>query len=979
MDSILGLGVAFLGLLAVSQVIMLTIVASRLVKMPLWAPLVLPIQRDTVKDALPVLDTARAELERNGFRYIHTRRVRSLVSIAGMPSSFCDVYHHGGDDIHAEVYLATPPTPSRICDIYLGNSFLDGTALLTVNNLAHSLMPYPRNVTVADGNAADLAGHAAVHLKARASFVAARTEASDALAVAQKMAEQLLPRMEQEKLVYRRGERHGHAVYGFGFWAAVKTAWRMRRAAMQMKKETNPATADAPQPLQDLGTARLVAERLGFVRTLCTLRGLRAPRWFKRSVLVFSAVAFLALGSWLWGPAVALVIAAVILVHEAGHWVAMKLARFRDVQVFFVPGLGGATSGEKHEAAPMTHLIVYLAGPVPGLLMGLGAFAWVALGPDHSSAAWHPLLLITVVATFFINAFNMLPVLPLDGGRVVELLLVGRLPWLRFIFAVGSGGLLLAAGLSTGDNVLGAIGIAMLIGAQQHYRVAKASALLLRQSMQTPGAGAQFSVIAKQLFDFLAQPTFQKWNYQTKLTVGLALLPRFLGRVPSWKEAGLGMAVYILCALLPLAGLAGLAVMAPTAVMGALGQGLGSAHRNVGPAKPHTQAEQASPPSMVDLAEQQKAHRAQRNATLAAAQGQAERQIALKEAINDADEAGDRDDALRLARLLDAETRTLGPLDRARVDAAVALVTALYGSNNTAAASTEIASLQLEAEGILRQRLAAKMDREDLILLAQILEQRTPHTDKAAMLAMRQEIVALFVANLEPSDKRLAYARRNLARTLDRVGEQDAAERALRLAAADTALTSDAQMDRQAIQDDLAWMLLAHHKLDEAAQLAQSQAAATQGAEHARAHSQRNAHMVLSMVARLNGDWEGVSRHATAVRNMAAAETPQMGNWFLNLALTRMAPPIVDRRATLLLIDSERKLGHTAAADKLLAEFRKSAGAFETASQTKNICKMHVTDTLWRRELQQTLLDIEQRELQCVVAEGTLIDVGQFD
>ncbi len=42
--------------------------------------------------------------------------------------------------------------------------------------------------------------------------------------------------------------------------------------------------------------------------------------------------------------------------------------------------MGAATSGEKHDADPLTHLAVYLAGPVPGLLLAMGAFCWLVLG-----------------------------------------------------------------------------------------------------------------------------------------------------------------------------------------------------------------------------------------------------------------------------------------------------------------------------------------------------------------------------------------------------------------------------------------------------------------------------------------------------------------------------------------------------------------------------------------------------------------------
>lgn len=977
MGSILGLAVALAGLMVAGQVILWMIVVSRLVKMPMRSPMVLPIQRSLVEDVLPVLDTVRPQLEQNGFQYMHSRRARSLIAVVGVPTNYCDVYYHSGQDIHAEVYLATPPTPHQLCDIYLVNTYVDGSALLTVNNLLHALTPYPSNVRIVDGRDADLAGQVATHLKAREAITVARTDPSDALAIAKTMAEQLLPRMEQERLVYRRGHRGAEVIYGFRFLAAVRYALRVRWATMQSKKKAK-LPKGTPAPVPDFGTARLVAERIAFARTLCTLRGLRAPRWFKRTVFAFSALAFLTLGSWWWGPLGAAIIAAVILLHEAGHWMAMKLAGFRDVQVFFVPGMGGATSGEKHEAHPMTHLMVYLAGPVPGLMLALAVFAWVAFTPDHSGAVWYPLLMTGTVATLLINALNMLPVLPLDGGRVVDLLLVGRLPWLRFIFAVVSGGLFFAAGTSNGDNVLRVIGIAMLIGSQQHYRIAKASAMLLREKLQTPAAVSDFSTVAKQLHDFLGKPAFQKWPYRTKLAVGQALLPRYLGRIPSWKETALGMAVYVFCALVPLVGLAGLTIISPMAVMGALGQHVGSGGRTTDPASTMAPAASASQAAPVDIALRQKASRAQRDARLASVQGPAERQAAYEEAIHDADEDGDGDDTLRLARQNYTETNALAAPARERAQAALLLVTTLSGNeNNPERAETK--SLLAEAESILRQRMATASDKQDILLLAQTLEERISPSDKAARLAMRQEIVALLSSSVDPSDNALASARRNLARALDRVGQADAAERALRTAVADTTSSPATLPFKQSLLDDLAWMLVTHRKLDEAARIANAQISDPGNDELVGRLYRRDAHLVLLMAARLQGDWMGANQQAIALLGMKTANGAQGGNWFTHLLLSRWSSPQLDRRITLLQVESERALGHTTVADKLVADMRKSVPEFAKTLPSASNCRMRVTDTLWRREFQQALLDIEQRELQCVAALGTVSSAAAYD
>jgi hypothetical protein len=53
--------------------------------------------------------------------------------------------------------------------------------------------------------------------------------------------------------------------------------------------------------------------------------------------------------SAMWDGSTAALILAVLLVHEAGHAIAMRLSGYRDVHVFFVPLLGALTIG--HPAA----------------------------------------------------------------------------------------------------------------------------------------------------------------------------------------------------------------------------------------------------------------------------------------------------------------------------------------------------------------------------------------------------------------------------------------------------------------------------------------------------------------------------------------------------------------------------------------------------------------------------------------------------
>ena len=117
-----------------------------------------------------------------------------------------------------------------------------------------------------------------------------------------------------------------------------------------------------------------------------------------------------------------------ILVHELGHAFAMRA--YGNTPSIELWGLGGLTHwGPGAVITPGRDIAVSLAGPFAGLLLGAGVFALSRIsGPETGS-----LLEFTTRQALWINVawgiVNLLPILPLDGGRVLESLasaLAGR-------------------------------------------------------------------------------------------------------------------------------------------------------------------------------------------------------------------------------------------------------------------------------------------------------------------------------------------------------------------------------------------------------------------------------------------------------------------------------------------------------------------------------------------------------------------------
>lgn len=147
---------------------------------------------------------------------------------------------------------------------------------------------------------------------------------------------------------------------------------------------------------------------------------------------------------------------AVILFHELGHYVGMVALGYRDVRMFFIPLIGGAVSGSRGRGSQTREAIVLLLGPVPGIVFGLStAVAAVML---------HSLALKTVAEYLLaINLLNLLPVMPLDGGRLASVLLFSRWRWTEGLFTGGTLAAAIVFCLANGAWVFAAVAFFLLL------------------------------------------------------------------------------------------------------------------------------------------------------------------------------------------------------------------------------------------------------------------------------------------------------------------------------------------------------------------------------------------------------------------------------------------------------------------------------------------------------------------------------------
>lgn len=125
----------------------------------------------------------------------------------------------------------------------------------------------------------------------------------------------------------------------------------------------------------------------------------------------------LGLAAYLVAFAYAVLLAVSVLVHELAHAFSARMFGWPTDRI--VLNLwGGHTQFESFTATPGRSVIVALAGPAANFLIA-GAL-WPLVEAHVFSGVADMLLNITMWVNFLIGVFNVLPGLPLDGGRLVE-------------------------------------------------------------------------------------------------------------------------------------------------------------------------------------------------------------------------------------------------------------------------------------------------------------------------------------------------------------------------------------------------------------------------------------------------------------------------------------------------------------------------------------------------------------------------------
>ncbi|WP_174855847.1 site-2 protease family protein [Vibrio taketomensis] len=132
-----------------------------------------------------------------------------------------------------------------------------------------------------------------------------------------------------------------------------------------------------------------------------------------KMIKVVLASASIAAYSWLFSFQFALALIACLVIHEYGHVRAMKYFGMKTKGIYLVPFLGGLALSDEKINTRWQDVVISIMGPMFGFLLSLLLVLVYWITGEIFFAG---------LAAFnaFLNLFNLLPILPLDGGHVLK-------------------------------------------------------------------------------------------------------------------------------------------------------------------------------------------------------------------------------------------------------------------------------------------------------------------------------------------------------------------------------------------------------------------------------------------------------------------------------------------------------------------------------------------------------------------------------
>ena len=145
--------------------------------------------------------------------------------------------------------------------------------------------------------------------------------------------------------------------------------------------------------------------------------------------IITMSISAIAYAFW-QGPWFALGLIAMLFIHEMGHVAAMRMRGYEASAPVFIPFIGAFIAAPRIKCRD-DEAFIGLGGPALGGLAAILVFLVWYFTDDKTSGSAMVLFMVSYIGTF-LNVFNLVPMRPLDGGRVTQA--IGS--WFKYVGAI---------------------------------------------------------------------------------------------------------------------------------------------------------------------------------------------------------------------------------------------------------------------------------------------------------------------------------------------------------------------------------------------------------------------------------------------------------------------------------------------------------------------------------------------------------------